>query len=293
MPRQRRKIDLRVARFDRAHALAPNLFLSLRRGTARLWRQIEYELPGRKGAVVRWAGPTLDARDQDVLLAVLEAGFGGSCEVMRPTELGSELTTTLHRLGKGAGLARSGSRVEAVAASLDHLAGVTVSLRAPSGATTWQMPVLRWRRHEDGTVRIALNSALASALIGIDSAAAVPMVEHRALRTAGARLIHTWLCAWLGAGAEAPHGGILLSTLAQHVWPAAPEPTPVWLRARRRWCRAALMEIADLPGWTVQFVAPGDKVLIRRPQVPHLWLARRGAPVLSLPRTRRALPAGA
>lgn len=269
------------ARLDRAHVLSP-LFRPLRKGErAKEKLYVKYYVE-RKNFTMECVGPEpLGTDDEDVFLAIVAlAGM-----IRHSLELGVEpksdagmrmrvamqaqgrakyesmclVETSVPEILRLAGKSTEGSaNWEHVRASLRRLASVTIHITFSEWESSQHL--LAFERDGRGKVCVCLNTRLASVLLqtGVEHAV-LYLSERKTLKSGCAKVLHRWLCGWLGLGLA---GNVKLDTLIPHVWP---EPcSPVTWRQRRATIRRALNEIGTLPGWTVEF-AGDQQVCIHRP----------------------------
>lgn len=261
------------AKHDPATAIA-GLFRPLRRGERRE-AKLDISITFNR-ATLRFIGfEPLGIDDEDVLLAVMaEAGLDGKTldpdptgpigqalvQALQPTGLARSarrimVNTTVYRLMRNIGLAQSGTNHRHVKASLVRLANFQTVITTAEGSA--QENLLAWIEHSDGTLRIALNHALASAILG-HQYVIIGLHERRTLTSESAKALHSWLSATIRQGETQKSR---LDTLADHVWGQSANPACV--RKRRQRLLAALQQIAELPRWRVTIVR--DTVSITRP----------------------------
>ena len=270
------------AQVEPAHGLGP-LFKSVPEGP-RLFRTDRQVIEREVGAI-EWAGPELGVAEQDCLLGLLaaisgarptsEAGRRGLVATVQDGHLGPRapavsIETTWDEIGSAMGKKEHDSRETAARRAMHFLGSTTARMITPDGTTSWKVLLVN-HREEGGRVIVDLNPALAAVAAG-GRRAVVPLAERNKFGEAG-RLVHAWLCAWIGPGDRREIG---LDALAIHVWgKAGSEGTKRW---RRRQLREVLRDIKEL-GWGVEsFVlkegTPGVK--ITRPLLPKGALPARG-----------------
>lgn len=208
----------------------------------------------------------LGVDDQDVLLGLLAlAGKDGRVLSPAPTKVHNQalvgalcpqgeatkqnrlvITTSLYRLAQtiGTGL-HATSTYKRLRASLTRLANVQCIVSCPG--THGQENLLAWLLQEDGTVKIAINSRLAQAVMGDIHYVSISLIERRALRSDPARILHSRLSAMIRPGASWTYH---LNALAAMVW--GDEANPATLRRRRHRIKNALLDLQLLPGWSIK-----------------------------------------
>ncbi len=249
------------AKTDPATAIA-GLFRPLRRGER---REAKLDVCVTfKGVTLRFIGfEPLGTDDEDVLLAVMaEAGLDGKTldpspsgpvgqalvQALKPTGTARSarrimVSTTVYRLMRNIGLAQAGTNHRHVKASLVRLANFQMVITTVDGSA--QENLLAWMEHSDGTLRIAVNQALASAILG-HQYVIVSLHERRTLTSDSAKALHSWLSTTIHQGSTQTS---CLDKLAQHVW--GPTTNRTCARKRKQRLLAALQEIDRLPGWRV------------------------------------------
>lgn len=169
--------------------------------------------------------------------------------------------TSLRSLLQAAGYASdSGAELDAVKRVLNRLANAQV--REINRKTKWD-----WRANlisavfshdaASGTVYVAANPRLTSAIFGEGQYVRISLQERRTLASEAAKLLHAWLSATLREGHHLAAGqGVSLDALGPHVWgPAHVEGSRKVRSIRRGLLREALAEIGELPIWRVDATA--------------------------------------
>lgn len=250
------------AKHDPATAIS-GLFRPLRRGER---RQAKLDISITfNGTTLRLIGfEPLGIDDEDVLLAVLaEAGIDGKTlepdpagpvgqaliQALKPAGAARSASrimvgTTVYRLMRNIGLVQSGTNHRHIKASLVRLANVQMVITTANGSSA-QENLLAWMQHNDGTLRIAVNHALAAAILG-HQYVVVSLQERRTLTSDTAKAVHSWLSATIRPGKTQKSG---LDKLADRVW--GQRSNNACDRKRKQRLRVALQQIAQLPGWRV------------------------------------------
>ena len=266
------------AKHDPATAIA-GLFRPLRRGERRE-AKLDISVTFNR-ATLRFIGfEPLGIDDEDVLLAVLaEAGLDGKTldpspsgpvgqalvQALKPTGTARSarrimVTTTVYRIISNIGLTQSGGNYVQVKASLVRLANFQMVITTSDGST--QENLLAYMEHSDGTLRVAVNHALAAAILGQLQYVIISLQERRTLTSASAKALHSWLSATIRPGATQKSN---LDKLANHVW--GQSTNNACARKRKQRLLASLQQIAQLPGWRV--TRTRDTVSIKRPVIEN------------------------
>lgn len=271
------------AKTDPATAIA-GLFRPLRRGER---REAKLDVCVTfKGIALRFIGfEPLGTDDEDVLLAVMaEAGLDGKTldpspsgpvgqalvQALKPTGTARSamrimVSTTVYRLIQNIGLTHSGTNRRHVKASLIRLANFQMVVTTADGSV--QEHLLAWMEDGNGRLKIAVNHALASAILG-HQYVIISLHERRSLTSDSAKTLHSWLSATIHPANTQKSS---LDTLADRVW--GPSANPACARKRKQRLRAALQQIEQLPHWRVTLCH--NIVSIARPSIERATTTTR------------------
>lgn len=213
---------------------------------------------------------SLDVADQTVFLAILgmtPIGLAaGSTEIMPRGEAlmklrlaggaadrdSLEVHTTAYELCQSCNWEPSGKRRRLLYQSLERLSHTSFDIRDQTGRVlSGGIVVQSAVDPTTGQLRVAINPYLARIFTERPCPIweRVNLDERRGLNSDVARLVHTWLSAWLRPGRS---GRVNLDTLSGHVWPGAGPGTPEGtVRRHRHDVRTALGEIEQLRGWHI------------------------------------------
>ena len=162
------------------------------------------------------------------------------------------------------------SRETAARRAMHFLGSTTARMITPDGTTSWKVLLVN-HREVGGRVIVDLNPALAAVAAGARRVV-VPLAERNKFGETG-RLVHAWLCAWIGPGKTEEIG---LDALAIHIWG---KPRSEGTKRRRRWQLLKVLDGITKLGWGVEsFVLKKDGtpgVKIRRPLLPEGALPAR------------------
>ncbi|BAI70695.1 hypothetical protein AZL_000570 [Azospirillum sp. B510] len=224
------------------------------------------------GAVLRVGGPVLGADDLSVLLAVcalagmdgkrLDAAHSEAHRIAIVDGLETEggvvddehvrLRTTVYAVVREAGLAHGGDAYRRVAESLWRLRGIHYAELGREGGNARRMKsgarqnLIGFDADEvGGELRVVLNARFATAVLGGAQHSRINLLEHRQLTEAG-RLLHLTLSVQVRPGGYWP---VALDGLADRLY-GEPPTSDRQRRDRRVILRAALAEVAGLPGWS-------------------------------------------
>lgn len=269
--------DLTHARHDPAHCLAPGLFRSLKRGER---KKLKLDVSYQHGptTTLRFVGfEPLDAVDMRLLqgIVALSGPHGVLLSDEPKTAIGQQLRLlldprldaardnalvvkgTLGQLMREIGYSTDGAEARRdLKASLLRMSNVTLQVKDGSREVAFHLLSYAFD-DADGSLFIALNPRVATAVMGTTAYTRIEMSEVRALQSDPARLIHQRLCGWLAPGKS---GRVELDTICGYVWPD--EAKPEAMKKRRQTTRKALEELVAL-GWMVNEYAR-SKFEIRR-----------------------------
>lgn len=267
--------DIKFARHDRAHCLAPGLFRSLQRGERKNKKLDVTYSHGQE--TLRFVGfEPLGADDMRLLqgLVSLSGPHGVILDFQPRTITGRQLRLllnpkfdaaesdglvvreTVSRLLSEVGLTDGGENIKALKASLLRMSNVTVLVTSGSRSASFHL-MSHALDDQEGRLWVALNPRIASAVLGRLPHARIELSEARKLDTDPARLIHQRLSGWIDPGKSGVAG---IETLSRYVWPdPASDATE---RKRNSKVRAAVAEIGGI--WRVseqskdvwQFIRP-------------------------------------
>lgn len=286
MPEISADTDTDVARIARSYALAPGLFLSLKKGGRRLQPlDVEYRY-GQSGAALRFSGSEqLDSADLRVFQAILSVARSSGTDINEVTDNPAEIglrrrldcvgteasapirTVEIHPADilRKSGLTDTGSNRIRLRTSLERMAGVRVeSIMPPFSHTSYQL-IATDDAATGRRLRVAFNPTL-SAGITHGQYARISLRETRTLESPAAHLIHQRLCAWIDPGRQKV---LSVKTLCGYVW--GPESaTGICASTKRRremQARRACDEIdGKLPGWLFERIDSG-RYRVTRPDM--------------------------
>lgn len=252
------------ARQDPALGLAP-VFTALPRRKSDKRPKLDV-LQEFDGAEIRWRGPdALGPSDQTVLLTLLALGAVqnlrvhpssetvAACSLRARLEMKGDVEhetfvavrATWREVIEALGLrGRGGSTRDQVRNSVQRLADVGVWVTV--NGITIRSRLLSWHIGDENRVTIALNWRLSRAICG-GQYARISLVERRQLRSEAAQLLHAWLSSCLRSGSVRR---FRFESLVERVWFGESQGST--LRAREAVLRMALLNIGELPGWTVE-----------------------------------------
>lgn len=218
----------------------------------------------------------LDVRDQSVLLGAiglagissetLDKGSSGPIGKQLWLDLKPEdravddvtvtFKTSYYQLLDAAGGTQSGQQhYEALKDALYRLS--QVGCRAKTNGYDWSMRLLSYSANDnDKTVRIALNTRFAAAFAG--QHINISLEERNTLKGEISALVHCWLSAWCREG---QCGKIGTDKLVAKIW-GNETLNDGTARTRRKRLSDALIEIGELPGWTVKFTGRGGTAMV-------------------------------
>lgn len=217
--------------------------------------------------------PTPETEDGQRLRTALFAPRRGKAKAkaLTPAETDTLMTkTSEYELLRLCGTSVGGSGYEMQRDTLHRLS--TVNIRVQSEREDYSMGLLRY--HVDtvtGMVHIAINTRSADAILGrginLDDKGRftfIDLADHRSLSSAPAKILHGWLCSWLGQGKKKK---ISLEKLASHIYPNLESVKPTSQRQYRSKAKKAVSELEAL-GWKVDVEGRGAKAMatIRRPK---------------------------
>ncbi len=274
------------AKIDPAHVLDGLFVPKVAQGQA---------LYGVEGAfdngTVRFQGVQLGVEHQSVLLAIAArtgrdgakgvVAHGTSSDLMArqwsllevsgplAEEDVSLVECTAYALLIDAGMGDSTGNYKNLLRLLEQLGSVVMyRSRTETGHTTGGLTHLLSFQHVDDRLIVTLNYRLTHAIFGGQNIR-VSLHERHNLRNPVAKILHTWLSAYVREGRSLMAGhGAKLDTLARHVWGNRPATSDGVVRNRRMLLRAGLEEIADARGldgeraWS--YTIAGKKVQVNR-----------------------------
>jgi len=273
-------LNLKFAMHDTIHCLTPGLFRSLKRGERKASKlNVIYEFGD--GEKIEFSGPEPLGDDDLRVLQGLVAMAGPSGHILDESpETQQGLTIRqLMELKWGAtskngmvvkGSYRSLSReigyadienYKTIRDSIERMWKVSVIVQKDGKRLGFRLLAEYGSDDKDGSLYVALNPQLTSAIVGDVRHTRIDMQEVRAIKLGGTRLMHQRLCGWIDQGKSRK---VSLDTLCSYIWPEAVDATA--MRQRRVRAKPILEELASL-GWGVVEYAKG-KYEITRPKGP-------------------------
>ena len=176
------------------------------------------------------------------------------------------ITTTAAEIAKGIGLSSTGTNSKTVLNSLERLSKtkMTRTVRNPSdssadgiGLTTVICMVAQANRK----IAIALNAELSARCTNHKGVVWINMQEQRALESKPAKRLHAWLSAW---ACQYDKKTIGMDMLPAHIYGPL-KGTASAIHSRLDTARAAVREIAALPGWHFSVNIKSDQLKVRKP----------------------------
>lgn len=220
-----------------------------------------------KRGMVIIMGRVMSSFPQDVLLALLAAAR--ECDPELPGEdmiaedqsgmgLAAErhvvsVQVTYPRLAELSGHTNSTKFRAAVRDAVQMLAGVTVRGEGADGSFAVQRLISGAAGKGRKGVSVTLNWRLTLAVFGQGIFGSIPLTERHQLDKT-ARIVHAWLCCWLGAKTL---DSISLHALAKHIFPTGKKPTARQQRYQHAVLKRALGGIGGLDAWHIEIDARG------------------------------------
>lgn len=276
------------ARVDMAHCLADGLFLpALRRENGNL-PKLDLRYPYSDKYVFWWRNyEALDVADLCVFLALhrianehvrrvviegtAESDTGGGLWAAlklndiaaTPTQKCVKIETTLTEIARIVGVEDGQKNLTNIFDSLVRMSSTTVAIYKEADMTSrfWQAQLIAFQRIENRRLTVGLNPRLTQALFRTPTTY-VDMREFKTIKNKVAKRLYVWLSAWANTKRA---NSIGLDLLIPHVWgKKADELDSMTLRNRRRALRAAVADVAALPGWTCAIDASTQLVRVQK-----------------------------
>lgn len=194
------------------------------------------------------------------------------------------LKVTGAAIAKGIGLTSTGTNTQAMLASLQRLAHTTMQreVAASQGQSLSAKSTLIGCVERDGHVSVVLNPESSKAAIELTRVAWVNMTEQQSLKCKPAMRLNAWFSAW---ASERTIKTITAEKLMVNIW--GDEPTTASSKKdRMRTLKAAITEVAQLPGWVCQYDTKDEMVKVRKP----LFAGEAGAKTALTPTPAAATP---
>ena len=166
-------------------------------------------------------------------------------------------------IAKGIGLTSTGTNSQAMLASLERLANTTMQrdVVGPEGQSLCAKSTLIGCLDRGDHMSVVLNPEASKAAKELTHVAWVNMTEQQSLKSKPAMRLNAWLSAW---ASHSTIKTISAPKLMVNIWGNEPA-TANSKKDRMRTLKAAITEVAALPGWVCQFDANADIVKVRKP----------------------------
>ena len=176
------------------------------------------------------------------------------------------ITTTAAEIAKGIGLSSTGSNSRTVLNSLERLSKTkmtrTVRDTADTGANgIGETMLIGMVVQAKRKIAIALNAELSNRCTNHEGVVWINMQEQRALESKPAKRLHAWLSAW---ACQYDKKTIGMDMLPAHIYGPL-KGTASAIHSRLDTARAAVREIAALPGWHFSVNINSDQLKVRKP----------------------------
>ena len=176
------------------------------------------------------------------------------------------ITTTAAEIAKGIGLSSTGSNSRTVLNSLERLSKAkmtrTVRDTADNGANgIGETMLIGMVVQAKRKIAIALNAELSNRCTNHEGVVWINMQEQRALESKPAKRLHAWLSAW---ACQYDKKAIGMEMLPRHIYGPL-KGTASAIHSRLDTARAAVREIAALPGWHFSVNIKSDQLKVRKP----------------------------
>ena len=184
-------------------------------------------------------------------------------------------------IAKGIG---TGTNTQAMLASLQRLAHTTMQreVAGKKGQALSAKSTLIGCIERDGHVSVVLNPESSKAAIELTRVAWVNMTEQQSLKSKPAMRLNAWLSAW---ASERTIKTISAEKLMVNIW-GDERATASSKKDRMRTLKAAITEVAQLPGWVCQYDAKEEMLKVRKP----LFAGEAGAKTALTPTPAAATP---
>ena len=262
------------ARHDAAHCLAPNLFVTLKRGDRKkLKLDVSYEFNANES--LRFIGfEPLDASDMKLLQALV--ALAGPSEIildldepksdsaknlvklMDPKqsallEDSRIVNVTMTKLLNECGLTDGGSNREKAIESLLRLSNVTVV--ATIKKKQWSCHLLSYGLDQGSNkIVVALNPRITDAVLGKRQHTTINMEEVRAIKTDTAAILHQRLCAVIDEGKSK---ALKEETLISYIWSNTEHSESHTVRQNRFKLKKAIKDIENTNKWKFEELGAG------------------------------------
>lgn len=259
------------ARHDSAHCLAPNLFVTLKRGERKkLKLDVSYEFNTNES--LRFIGfEPLDASDMKLLQALV--ALAGPSEILLDlddpkSDLAKNLVklidpkhsavmedsrivnVTITTLLNECGLTDGGSNRATAIDSLLRLSNVTVV--ATINKKQWSCHLLSYGVDQRSKkILVALNPRITDAVLGRRQHTTINMEEVRAIRTDTAAILHQRLCAVVD---ESKYKLLKEETLISYIWANTENSNPETIRLNRCKLKKAIKDIEITCKWKFEML---------------------------------------
>lgn len=278
--------DLKYARHDPGHVLAPALFRSLGpRDRKQLKLDVTYlhgddriefrgheplgaddlrvlqglvAMSGKDGLILRDDDTEKDGAQQLLLDLFTPPGAIVTAEKKPDTLV---VRNSFRALARAVGMDEGGASIKQIRKSVERLFGVTIFVERSKRRTGMRLLSAYASDEGSGDLYVALNPRIAAAVLGDTQHVRIELAEVRGLKSDPARLIHQRLCGWIDPGKTRR---AKMETLMGYAWPEP--PTPAAVRKRRVKVRSAIEELRQV-GWSITEV-PELKFDICRPPLP-------------------------
>jgi hypothetical protein len=265
------------------------LFTSIKQGTENVGTHVEsYYTTPQYRVDCRFEGPqALCIRDQSVLLALCQLGARADQRTLleRDHPDWPHISASLHASGQRAssavvalkisaaqiaktiGLNDSGTNSRSVEASLRRLSSVTMHRTVTGrvekliGDFTGQSKVIGYTPMPANKGLVVLCAELSDRCTDCTGVTWVNMAETRVLRSPPAKRLHAFLSAWASTSEMKCIG---LDKLPAHIYGRA-DCEPGARKSRRIAVRAAISEVAALPGWWCEVIERTRQLKVRKP----------------------------
>jgi hypothetical protein len=173
--------------------------------------------------------------------------------------------TTLPEIARGIGLTPTGTNSHAMLESLNRLAATRMTRTVLDGngnpsEKSGQSNVIGLVCGDEFQY-IVLNIELTKACSASGTVSWVNMREYRSIKSKPAKRLHAWLSNWASTRETRV---VDLSLLPKHIWGHIPCTTSA-SKSRAHTLRAAIQEIARLPGWICFVDADKKRLMVRKP----------------------------
>ena len=176
------------------------------------------------------------------------------------------ITTTAAEIAKGIGLSSTGSNSKTVLNSLERLSKTKMTRTVcnptdPSTNGIGLTTVICMVAQANRKIAIALNAELSARCTNHKGVVWINMEEQRALESKPAKRLHAWLSAW---ACQYNKKTIGMEMLPRHIYGPL-KGTASAIHSRLDTARAAVREIAALPGWHFSVNIKSDQLKVRKP----------------------------